>query len=356
MKLMLCNDTGLASHVGCMAVSDAHARMLGRAGHRVVFRHFLGSLGRFRCGDAAGIRNVLDDPVMHGQLAAVDAVVVNGEGSIHHGAGTEYLAVLGAAQQLGKLTFLVNSVFQDVFGFEDVLRKLTDFTVRERRSRRFAESLGIHCRVVPDSCLEAAFEAPAPLDLAGKRVVTDWHHQRDPDVGQACLGYLAREPEKCFFLPLYFGDADVLWPSFPAMLAGAEIIITGRHHGLYLAALARRPFIPLSSNTFKVEGLLDDFPEICAAAPHVDAVTGAVEWALEHRSVFERFAEHLLAQRPLSTFAGLGGSNDPDGETREIAKLQADVQAHWASSRPDLTYLVQRRSDEMRLAARHGAA
>src|SRR5580704_11877828 len=121
MRILLSNDTGLASHVGCIAVSDAHARMLGRAGHQVAIRHFLGSLIRFRGADAkVGVRSILEDPSLAEQLSAVDAVVVNGEGSIHHGAGTEYLALLGAAQDLGKATLLVNAVFQDVFGFDEI--------------------------------------------------------------------------------------------------------------------------------------------------------------------------------------------------------------------------------------------
>jgi len=329
--------------------------MLGRAGHQVIIRHFLGSLIRFRCSDAeAGVRSVLDDPLLGEQLAVVDAVVVNGEGSIHHGAGTEYLALLGAAQELGKATLLVNAVLQDVFGFDGILKKLDDFTVRESSSKQFAEQLGVPCRVVPDSCLEAGFSQQPSLDLCGADVLTDWHHERDADVGRACVDYLAGQTGSCAFLPLHFADASTTWRAFPATLRGGDVVVTARHHGVYLAAIAGRPFVPLGSNTFKMEGLLEGFRELGPVRPNATAIMEGVDWARHHRSAFEQFAGSLMGQLPLSTFRALGGSYDPGGEEREGLRLQRDVEAQWSRARPDVAYMMERRSAEMRLAAAHG--
>lgn len=93
--------------------------MLGNAGHAVVERFFLGELRRFINNDdeKMAIESVLADADMRERLERCDAVVVNGEGTLHHGFGTEYLAVLGAAQQLGKASLIVNAVFEANHGW-----------------------------------------------------------------------------------------------------------------------------------------------------------------------------------------------------------------------------------------------
>jgi polysaccharide pyruvyl transferase WcaK-like protein len=116
-------------------------------------------------------------------LDACDAVVVNGEGTLHHGAGSEYFAILGAAQQLGKATLLINAVFEAHQGWAQVISRLDDFCVRDLHSLEHARSLGFRCRLVPDSFLAAQFDATPTIDLGGRIVVTDWHPARDADVG-----------------------------------------------------------------------------------------------------------------------------------------------------------------------------
>ena len=88
-----------------------------------------------------------------------------------------------------------------------------------------------------------------------------------------------------------------------------------------MAALARRPFVALSSNTFKVEGLLEGFPELSPVEPDATAIADAEKRAERSPGRYERFFDHLAAQRPLSTFAALGGHPDPGGEHRELQKL-----------------------------------
>lgn len=64
-------------------------------------------------------------------------------------------------------------------------------------------------------------------------------------------------------------------------LAGAELVVTGRFHGVCLAIPARRPFLALASNTHKVEGLLADAQPSPAgrllAAPPADPA-GRIAW------------------------------------------------------------------------------
>lgn len=347
MRVLLANDTGLVNHAGCQGVSDAHARMLGRRGHHVVARYFLGDLDRFRNGDpAAGMDAVLGDAAFRESLEAVDAVVVNGEGTIHHGVGTEYLNVLAAAARLGKTTLLVNCVLEAMEGFGDVFAAIDDIVVRDRRSACWLERLGVRARILPDSYIEAHFEGPPLLDLAGRDVVTDWHHARDGDVGAQSLAYLRRGAEPgAFFLPLMSGDLTPQWRRLPATLAGARVVVTGRHHGVYAALLAGAPFVALSSNTHKVGGLLDQFPALAFCLDPA-SIPDAVERALESREAYRAMREAILGARPLSTFDALRGAPDPEGEAREVARLAADVLRRATSGGDDLAYRLARRSHE----------
>lgn len=347
MQIMLLNDTGLVSHVGCQGVSDAHARMLGRAGHHVTQRYFIGQVGRFRDVDPKkGLRRVLADDDFMRRLNAVDAVVVNGEGTIHHAAGTEYLNVLAAAHKLGKATLLVNCVLEGTEGFDHVFRAIDDIVVRDSRSARWLEARGRRPRVIPDSFVEAQFDPQPILDLAGQVPVTDWHHERDADTGAASLRFLRHpQPLRAFFLPLMCGNIAPHWRHVPATMKTAPAVVTGRHHGVYCAVLAGVPFVALSSNTHKVAGLLEDVPELMAFLDP-PSIADAVAAARGRPDAFRRLEDMILGQRPLATFSLLGTTPDGAGEAREIARLSRDVEAASGGLPADLAYRIQRRSAE----------
>jgi hypothetical protein len=135
VSALLINDTQNVPHVGSQAITDAHIRMLQRCNVTISNRLFYRELRDFAKIDdpEAATAAVLESPFAD-DLVRVDVVIVNGEGTIHHGRSRELLAVLAAAQKLGKLTLLVNCVFQEVTEFHDTLRRLDDFTVRDPRS------------------------------------------------------------------------------------------------------------------------------------------------------------------------------------------------------------------------------
>jgi hypothetical protein len=347
MRVMLVNDTGVVSHIGCLAVSDAHARMLGRAGHHVAIRYFIDELRRFKDADPVrGERRVLDDDAFMEELHSVDAVIVNAEGTIHHGAGTEYLNVLAAASRIGKVTLLVNAVLEAIEGFDEVLHRIDDVTVRDRRSARWLEGCGRTPRIVPDSFIEARFEEDPLLDLSGQVVVTDWHHQRDKDSGAASIAFMRGHPEmRPFFFPLMCGNIAPHWRKTSATLRNARALVTGRHHGVYAAVLAKVPFVALSSNTHKVAGILDEFPQLgfCLDPP---SIVDALARAEQEREAFHPLGERILGARPLSTFHALGATPDAEGEARELSKLAQDVASRFNTEPGDLAYRIHRRSYE----------
>lgn len=347
MKIMLLNDTGNVWHVGCQGVSNAHARMLGRQGHHITHRFFNGEFAHLVDPDAnSGVARVLGDALLRDAFDAVDAVVVNGEGTIHHGAGTEYLNILGAAAAVGKVTLLVNCVVEAADGFDHVFSQIDDLVVRDARSRRYLQGKGISARLVFDSFLEAGFEDMPITDMTDRVVVTDWHHQRDHDVGAKSLLFLrSQDASKHWFLPFMCRDTADAWTRIPATIRSARAMVTGRHHGIYAAVLAGIPFVALSSNTHKVEGLMDDFPELafCLNPP---SIADAVAEAVERWEMFVAIRERIVKATPLSTFEALGGAFDPLGEERELARLATDCFTRSTAFGLELAYRIRRRSME----------
>src|SRR5450830_1699816 len=131
MDIALFNDTAVVPHIGCQAVSDAHVRMLAEAGHRVTYRSFVDELDHYWDGDrAAAVDDILRSS-LRPILESAHAIVVNGEGTIHHQYGRALLALMEAAQTLGRPTLLVNAVIEGCDGYDEVLGRLHDLTVRD---------------------------------------------------------------------------------------------------------------------------------------------------------------------------------------------------------------------------------
>jgi hypothetical protein len=306
--------------LGCQAVSDAHARLLGRAGHEVVHRRFLTPSPSSRATtDDEHVRFMEADEHLSSCLDEVDAVIVNGEGTLHHGAGRPLLALLTIAQRRRKVTLLVNAVFQDAPGFDDALLRLDDFTVRDARSLHQATARGFAARMVPDSYFAAAFSEPSrPLE---GDVVTDWHWQRG-DVGEALDRYVRER--SATFLPFVTPTAGTDWSRVPGELASARVVLTGRHHGVCAAILSGRPFVAMPSNSHKIEGLLEALDLEHLVATDFDGLLQARDWAVAHADVFASLLDRLTDGEPLTTFRCLGSAG-PDRSALEVARLAEDV-------------------------------
>ena len=88
------------------------------------------------------------------QRSDYDVLIVNGEGSMHHGAPSFRLKMeaIERAASLGKRVHLVNSLWQDnPSDFDETLRRLAEVTVREVASARdLEERHGIAAKVALD--------------------------------------------------------------------------------------------------------------------------------------------------------------------------------------------------------------
>lgn len=305
IRVALFNDTGEQPHVGCRAVGDAHERMIQRAGGTVAWRFRVNQTAAIWTGSRSGARAALAGTAYEQAVRECDAVVINAEGTIHHGAGLHLLAVADRAIELAKPVLVVNGVFQQIPEYHDTLRRCTDITVRDLRSAAYLTELKVPHRLVPDSILEAGFAEEAQRDLSGRVVVTDFHHERDRDVGRAMQGLLVDLAERGCYDPMEHPARAEGWRSVVAEWKTADLVVTGRHHGVYVALMAGVPFVALPSNTWKVEGALEMVGLSWALWKPGENLRDCCTMAMERAGEFAEAGKRLRAQVPLSTFAAL---------------------------------------------------
>jgi hypothetical protein len=256
MKVMLLNDTSLSPHVGSLAVSAVLDHLISRAGGEVTHRVYVTEFKElWRGSEAESVAAVEQSPITIA-LASVEAVILNGEGTLHHNNGLHYLAILAAAQRRGLKTFLINSIFQEITFFQDVIARLDECVCREPLS--WAEAITLHsgARMRPDLIVNAEpfWDREHTIDLREKIICTDWHPQRSNDVGITMIDFQRRH-QNSFFYPLKHGVQGAIWRSAKANFASAEAVVAARHHAVYLAILAARPCVMLDSNSHKMVAL-----------------------------------------------------------------------------------------------------
>lgn len=330
MKILLANDTAVEAHLGCHAVSDATARLIGRCGHKVTRRIFLGGLAEHEARlDADILRSLESDEQLLADIDQAEAVVVNGEGTIHHGAGRPLLGLLELARKRRKAALLVNAVFQEVRGFEDTLAMLDEFTVREARSQAFAHRLGARrARVVPDLSFAAGHRPLGPSEqrTASGMAVTEGHWQRSEV--QGILAALQQQPDACVFR-FSAPDAAERWDRAVEDLRGADVLVTGRHHGICFALKAGIPFVALPSNTWKIEGLLELIGRPDLLVHTFEEVLAKVGEVRQQRARFASLIDRLEGAAAPDCFRVLGEAG-PSREAEEVERLRADCVAAMA--------------------------
>lgn len=264
------------------------------------------------------------------------------------------LVAMAAARQLAKPVYLVNTSIFAVEGFDDVLMDLQDLNVRESESSDFLQKRGIPHRLVLDSFLGARFVEEPYQNLDGKTVVMDWHPNRDKDVGRAIIQYYESLPEnESHFLPLNHQSHVNTWRHTVANLATADLIITGRYHGVYLAGLAGIPFVGLPSNTAKIEGLIRSSGLPLPLCENSSDIASAANSAKRNPALFTEFKAFLLDQLPLSTFdplvSLLGGQVDPAANERRVALevIEARIETARVEAQHNIFYSQTKKRVEL---------
>ena len=247
MKILIINDTSISSQMGCQAVMSAFRDLT--KGHNVRFLATASLLG-IRWKGPGSEKKILEQiPLgVRDEILWSDIVILNGEGSIHHNNHIADLAILSMANSLGKKTWMVNAVFERNDGFHKTLGKIDKFIVRERHSLDCARGITDRVKEMPD----VFWNHDMSVRGGDRTYITCYHNARKKDVGLV-LDELRKEYD---YISLG-GGWGIDWKErLVEKIDDAGLIITGRHHGVYLAAKLGIPFIAMGSNTHKVEGII----------------------------------------------------------------------------------------------------
>ena len=293
-RVLLVNDTSPSAHYGC----------------RGVIRHL------HRCAAASGM-TITDSLPVHGdwlgdetlpdRIQSVDLVMVNGEGTLHHDApGARQIGGIATlSARLERPCVLLNSVYEG--NSLELARDVANFKlrfVRESFSQGELGKVGLPARVAGDLLLtQQPIHSAIPTRRAGPVIFTDSvcttstarlllaainsHGQvmgirsEESITGASGRGvrfrHCASGVFKCAVGLRRLGVPDAMYqrlaasrklarhlfvaPTFEHVMrriAAADLIVTGRFHVLILCLVQEVPFLAVSSNSHKIEGLLHD--------------------------------------------------------------------------------------------------
>lgn len=267
-RVVLMNDTSGRSHHGCSRVMRLLAEGLQRQGLQITAR----SPARHDWAADAGFRAALRD---------ADLVVINGEGTMHHGrpAGARLLEVVDHPDCRAPVA-VVNALWQ---GNPDAwlgpLSRCALVSARDGQSRDEIAAAGIAVRLVPDLSLSAGASAqPGPRAglIVGDSVRLST--RRALALAARRLGARALVPTKTrrsalwrvwptgpLLSALYHGAAPFGLPplrlaadeaGYLALLGHAEMHLTGRFHAICLSLVTGTPVLAVGSNSWKVQALI----------------------------------------------------------------------------------------------------
>jgi hypothetical protein len=279
-RVLLLGDTRSVGHHGSSSVVKVILDELGRRGIDVV-----------SSTELAGLAS--DPPAL--KTRSIDGVLINAEGALHGHSkhAVRFARVVEACEENGLPCFVINAVLDECDrDVTDKLRKVSGMFCRESRSKARADSLGIPAQLCPD--LTFALHLPEGLDWVPgtKGLVTDstlaetnrflhsfaalhdfsylplrgapqiTSYSETKSVSRA-LKFAVRRRVGQFFRGRFqadrYGCAVATADQFLQKIASnTKLVISGRFHGVCLCLKVGVPFLAVRSNTYKVEGLLED--------------------------------------------------------------------------------------------------
>lgn len=229
-----------------------------------------------------------NDQDLHAAFKASDLVVINGEVSIHHNSvrALSLLALAKTAMQSGKKVLLMNATLQQMMPqlLQEVLSNVALIHVREMLSKKYLEQLGIKSLATADLAflaLDDESTTKTRLPKASEHVLVTG----GVIINKESLNQLFNAVKSIGLRPFYLsigdgGETELARcvcneHNVRMMEAGTlgvkELIdflrqfplaISGRHHINIFLMRAGVLFLPLPSNTWKVDGALKavDYP------------------------------------------------------------------------------------------------
>lgn len=227
---------------------------------------FLGNHSSCHCGSAA-VWSAMTSACQQNKfenskdIDSAEIVIVNGEGSMHHnrkGFQQKFGKIIELIDK-GKEVYLVNTVWQEnLCEMPDMLRMPNRIVVRECLSAMdLLKDHGVCPLVAPDiACFAITPQESVEISKirneirsgSPKIATTDFYSQEY----KCWLKFSAGKFSEHTFLDM----KKMNWLEFVAAVAQFDLIITGRHHAICACLVAKVPFLPIRSNTHKIEGIL----------------------------------------------------------------------------------------------------
>ncbi len=212
MKVVIVNSTHRKPHFGCKLVTSAYTELCEARDIEIL--HRVPKRGEWQLMDEA------------------DLIIVNAEGSIHHGKNENLLSRISSEYP----AVLINGSMEELStgaSFDDF--KLV--TVRESMTQSYlSDEFGIACEVVPDVIFH---HLPMFRSVDRTSVIDRFVSDSSSKTGSR-VATLASSPQ------------------FLTYLARADEALLGRFHAICAAAMMRVPFVAWRANTWKNAGIMRD--------------------------------------------------------------------------------------------------
>jgi len=270
IRVAIINDTRPTHHYGCLMVMKNLEALLEMQGAEVVWTWPVSVDWRKHRA------KVLNMP-------EVDAIIVNGEGTIHHGPRRWQAQALAefaefAHEQLNVPAFLINStLYANEASLNEYLKLYDAIYVRDRASHESLSAAGIENHFVPDmtfalsSNLVHAYDKPlCVVDSVMQSDLPKLKRFSKENAADYCSMIVARpsnyspwKKTRRFILESikwFFKEKDrSLDPTdFEAYLGQYQLIVTGRYHTVTMCLKNKVPFVAIESNTPKISYLLKE--------------------------------------------------------------------------------------------------
>lgn len=273
MRVAVINDTRSTHHFGCMLVMENLMRLLSDQDVDVVWTWPVSVDWRRHK------RRILSMP-------AVDAIIINGEGTIHHNDSRRFSQALidmvdFAADTLKVPCYLLNATLhKNTAAAYQSLGRARAIYVRDRGSlKELQEFGGLTGAYVPDLTFASNVSHSGDRSECDRTLVIDSAVKEDSrfleayasDNGFDFRSMVVARPSNARFLrsPRPWVRNVIKWlksdrklatdaGSYIRYLQGYGMVITGRYHTVTMCLKNRIPFVALESNTPKVRYLLTD--------------------------------------------------------------------------------------------------
>lgn len=306
MRITIMNDTSVDLHHGCSRVMS-------------VLEDGLTSRGGIIVATVPRRHRWWEDRALLERIAASNAIVINGEGTFHHGAaGARDLLKIAQHPDTARIpVHLVNTLFQDnPPDWGPLLHRLCTISPRDSFSaQELSTLLDRPVTHIPDLTLcdgRINVGAERSVDLivgdSVDKVVTQHLTDLSNATGAMFLPSLSRlrdlggktgmsalnrrikrrlhEHTVRRRVPNLYLAPDA--HTYAETLSKGRLHITGRFHGVCFSILTQTPFLATSSNSWKVEALIEDFNLDPARIIHPENLMQALEFRDWNYSTEER--------------------------------------------------------------------